>query len=149
MMHTVIAMMGLPRSGKTTLAREISRQTGYPIVSPDAVRLVIHGHRYYAPCEDLVWAHVKVMICALMSAGHHTVILDATHTTLSSRDSVRRWGRDSDTSFRVLFCPTVTPQHTCVQRAKDTGMPDLIPVIATMADNFQPLQSHERTYGDS
>ncbi len=148
-MNTVIAMMGLPRSGKTTLAREISRRTGHPIVSPDAMRLAIHGHRYYAPCEDLVWAHVKIMICALMGASHHTVILDATHTTFSSRDSVCRWGHESDTKFEVFFCPIVTLQPTCVQRAKDTGMSDLIPVIGTMAANFQPLRSNERVYGDS
>ncbi len=39
---TLIGMVGLPYSGKSTAAREL----GFPIVCPDAIRLALHGQRF-------------------------------------------------------------------------------------------------------
>ena len=140
-------MMGLPRSGKSTWARTFAEDLGAPIVSPDALRLVIHGNRWYAPCEELVWAHVKIMIKALFEAGHDVVIMDATNTTLSARDELRKWGGDEDgINFRVYFHHIKTNPLVCRTRARDTGMPDLIPVIERMAENLQPLEEHEQRW---
>ena len=41
-MKEIIVTVGLPRSGKTTWARE----QGYPIVNPDSIRLSLHGKRF-------------------------------------------------------------------------------------------------------
>ena len=145
--NRVIAMMGLPRSGKTTKARQISKELGAPIVSADAVRIAIHGHRWYAPCEELVWAHVKIMIKALFEAGHDTVIVDNTNTTQQARDHLRNWGQDEDgINFRVEFCEITTNPLVCTSRARVTDMPDLIPVINSMAENRQPLRPGERRW---
>ena len=79
---TLIAMVGLPRSGKSTWAKK----AGHPIVSPDAIRLALHGQRFISEAEPFVWAIAKAMVRALFLAGHSAVILDATNNTRKRRD---------------------------------------------------------------
>lgn len=149
-MNSLIAMMGLPRSGKTTRAHQLSETINAPIVSPDAIRLVVHGHRYYAPCEDLVWAQARIMVKALFEAGHTMVIFDATNTCRKNRDGLAKWGRDPDgQTWTVEFEHLETTVEECIERAKQTEMHDLIPVILNKARGYQPLQTYERRYGNN
>ena len=53
----LLLMVGLPRSGKSTTARAISQDFGVPVVSRDAIRLSVHGHRYIPEAEDHVADH--------------------------------------------------------------------------------------------
>src|SRR5688500_7348676 len=48
----LVVVCGLPRSGKTTYARTRNE----PIVSPDAIRLALHGERFNELSEPFVWA---------------------------------------------------------------------------------------------
>lgn len=52
---TLVLMVGLPRSGKSTIARS----GRVPIVSPDAIRLALHGQPFIASAEPTVWATAK------------------------------------------------------------------------------------------
>jgi len=126
-MPTLFATVGLPRSGKSTWARSQS----CPIVNPDAIRIALHGQRFAAPAEPFVWAIAKVMVKALFEAGHASVILDATNTTEARR---KEWiSKSWQTHWRVFD----TPKDICIERAKLSGMPDLIPVIEKMAAEFE------------
>lgn len=131
---TVIATVGLPRSGKSTWARE---QT-YPIVCPDEIRLALHGQVFSSIAEPFVWAICKVMVRALFGAGHDTVILDATNTTEQRRNE---WV--SALEWNLKFYLITTPLETCIQRAIECDRLELIPVITRMAAQFEPVQ-----YGD-
>lgn len=116
--------VGLPRSGKTTWAR----QQGFPIVNPDSIRLALHGQRFEPAAEPFVWAIAKVMVRALFIAGHNTVILDATNTTEQRRDEWKsdEWVR----SYHVFH----TPGEICIARAGQAGDMEIIPVIERMAE---------------
>ncbi len=49
--QTLILMVGLPRSGKTTRARQID----HPIVNPDSIRLALHApHPFLKGMEPFV-----------------------------------------------------------------------------------------------
>ncbi len=142
-MNTLIVTVGLPRSGKSTWAREVTKQIHSPIVNPDAVRMAITGQRFVKDAEPIVWTTVQYMVRALFEAGHNTVILDATNTTKARRkfwlDECRNgfYGDDAKVSF-IVFDTTV---DVCKQRAIDGGQKDLVPIIDSMDVGFEPLDS--------
>ena len=135
-MKTFICTMGLPRSGKSTWVKE----QNFPIVNPDAIRLAIHGQRFWAPAEKQVWAPANLMVRALFGAGHETVILDATNTSRKQRD---QWQSDE---WTTVFHHVDTPVALCEDRAVYDQMPDLIDVIRRMVDEFEPLEDDEIRY---
>jgi len=130
---TLIMMVGLPRSGKTTIARNL----GHPIVCPDAVRFAIHGQRYISEAEAFVWPVTKAMVKALFLAGHDTVILDATNTTKKRRAEWKnkKWVRK--------YWQVNTTAEECKQRAINENDSEIIPVIARMASEFEPITLDE------
>lgn len=125
-MNTLIMMVGLPRSGKSTQAREI----GCPIVNPDSIRLTLTGQAFYKDAEPFVWATTRTMITSLFLAGHETVVLDATNTTKERRDNFidKRWKR--------VFFIVDTDENVCKRRAVCGDRGDLIPIIENMAKTF-------------
>jgi predicted kinase len=129
----LVMTVGLPRSGKSTWAR----QDGSPIVNPDAIRLSLHGAAWRAEAEPMVWAVAKLMVAALFEAGHDEVILDATNTTRARRDE---W---EDRRWRRVYMPFDTPKEVCLARALAAEKPDLLPVIERMAAALEPVQEEE------
>lgn len=112
----------------------------HPIVSPDSIRLALHGQPYYSGAEPMVWAVAKLMVQALFGAGHETVILDATNTTRGRRDAWR------SRNWRTLFKVVSTDDEICVARAEQEDRLDLVEVIHRMALAFDPLEKDEDTY---
>ena len=134
----LICTMGLPSSGKSTWAKQFSKDHGVPIINPDSVRLAIHGQRFQPNAERFVWATVHAMVHSLFLAGHQLAILDATNTTRKRRDDwqSKHW----DTCF-YLF---PTEKSVCIERAKQEDDEDIIPVIERMAEQWEPLESDEK-----
>lgn len=135
-MKVLVLMVGLPRSGKTTWAR----RQGVPIVSPDAIRLALHGRPFLPEAEPMVWATADLMVRSLFKAGHRCVILDATNTT---RERRAKWANTQwDTRFKVIE----TPAYVCRDRAEEDGRDDLIHVIDRMAKGWEGLDDSERLH---
>lgn len=131
----LILMVGLPRSGKSTVARKM----GYPIVSPDAVRLGLHGFSFLREAEFMVWPLAVLMVKALFHAGHDVVILDATNHTKERR---KFWSDAGPWALSYAMVPTT--KDTCLMRARtEEDMADspndfsLIPVIERMAEAWE------------
>ena len=130
----LILMVGLPRSGKSTWARE----QNVPIVCPDAIRLALHGKRFLQSAEPLVWAMAHLMVESLFLAGHCTVILDATNNTRRRR---KEWINPS--AWKVQMKVIGTSGYKCIQRAQAEGDLDIIPVIERMAQQYEPPELNE------
>ena len=95
-MKKLILTVGLPRSGKTTWAKKMN----FPIVNPDSIRLALHGNQFITEAEPMVWEIAKYMVKSLFLAGHNTVILDATNTTVKKR---KEWlSKEYDCYFKVF-----------------------------------------------
>lgn len=138
-MNKLIVTVGLPRSGKSTWAKE----QALPIVNPDSIRLAMHGQIFAKQAEDLVWATAKIMVRALFLAGHETVILDATNLGADRRDAWRdkNWSR----KFHVF----VTEPSTCKQRALSSSRPELVDVIDRMVKTGTSVDRKELDEGES
>lgn len=134
----LLAMFGLPRSGKTTICKRLMRELGAPVVNQDSVRLALHGHRYLGKAEPLVKAVTNIFIDTLFLTGHPLVICDETNYSRAKRDTLKnpRW----DTYFYEV--PT-TPE-VCIERAIATEQPDLIPVIEEMWKRREDIGDDEK-----
>lgn len=125
---TIHATVGLPYAGKTYWARNKSR----PIVSPDAVRLALHGERFLPKAEEMVWSMSHYMVDSLFLAGHREVIVDATNIKPKRQ---REWtDRHPDCRFRWWIFPT--PASVCIERAKLAGDEAIQPIIRRMAEDW-------------
>ena len=126
-MNVLVVTVGLPRSGKTTWAR----QQGCPVVNPDSIRLALHGARFIGLAEAFVWAIAHVMVRALFLAGHSTVVVDATNVTQKRRDE---WAKVADDAGAVLrFHVVSTSREVCRARAEALNDVEILPVIDRMA----------------
>ena len=134
--RTLLMTIGLPRSGKSTWVKKYCEN--YPRVSPDAIRLAVHGQRYLKSKEQVVWDTTKYMVKALFIADHKVVVLDATNTS-----HIRRldWIDSSWVCVYKEFNPSV---KTCIDRAVATDMDDLIPIIKQMEASRDPLTPEEK-----
>lgn len=138
-MNTLISTVGLPRSGKSTWAR----QQRLPVVNPDAIRLALHGQAFYAPAEAFVWATAHLMVQSLFGAGHKSVILDATNINERRRGE---WRSKTWTNTYTCFETSVVE---CERRALANNQLDLIPIIHRMARDLtwptgiEPGRTHE------
>lgn len=132
-MKKLIILRGLPRSGKTTWAREMAKQTGAAIVNPDSIRLAIHGQAYREETEPLVWATAQIMADSLFRAGHEIVIIDATNVT----EARRKFWYDRFKNVKIEFITIMVPVEECIERAKKDGREYLIPVIERMAKEWE------------
>jgi predicted kinase len=135
-MRTLILTVGLPRSGKTTWAR----QQGHPIVNPDSIRLALHGQRFILEAEPMVWAMARYMVKALFLAGHDTVILDATNTSKKRR---AEWMCDNNFGWWVKYQQIPTSEAECLERADASHDEEIKPIIKKMAACFEPLEDYE------
>lgn len=125
----LILTVGLPRSGKSTIAKSL----GYPIVNPDSIRLALYGQRFLLEAEEMVWVLAKYMVASLFLAGHKTVIADTTNTTEKRR---KFW---IDKRWTIEYLEVPTSKEVCIKRAEDLNDPDIIPIIEKMAAQFEPI----------
>lgn len=135
MRPVVILMVGLPYSGKSTVAKA----TGLPMVSPDAIRLV-YGHRYYAPIEPFVSGAALLMAHALIGAGHGRIIIDACN---NSRKRRAWWIENLGDEVDTAICWVAPDRTVCLQReacrlrARQAEDSHIRPVIDRMAAEFE------------
>ena len=127
----LILTVGLPRSGKSTWAR----QQGLPIVNPDSIRLALHGKAFIKESEPMVWAIAKYMVMALFLAGHTKVIVDAANTTQKRRDE---WKSDK---WQIIYQVFPTSKEECISRAKSSNAEYLIPIIESMAEKADFMET--------
>jgi predicted kinase len=127
-------MSGLPRSGKSTIARRVYLPMGYTVVNPDQFRLTMFGQRYYGAGEPLLWATIYHVVDALL-ASDNKVLLDATNLNIERRAAWVRRG--------VQFVVVDTPEDECVRRAEAENDDYIIPVIHRMAGTQEPMEEWE------
>lgn len=133
-------MVGLPRSGKSTIVAKLRDTLGAPVVRRDDIRLALHGQRYQALAEPFIKAISLVMIRSLFLSGHQTVICDETNYSRAARD----FNKSPD--WHTVFYEVMTDPETCKQRADATGQIDLKPVIDQMFNRYEPLGDDEERY---
>lgn len=123
-MNQLHVMVGLPRSGKSTVARQMKM----PIVCPDSIRLALHGEEFIQSAEPMVWAMAEIFVKSLFLSGHTDVVVDACHVSKQSR---MKW---QSPDWIVVYHPVRTPLSVCLNRAEAEGASEgLIEAIYRMS----------------
>jgi adenylylsulfate kinase-like enzyme len=146
--------IGLPRSGKSTIAKEWQRygidilnhkmyHTGRTyalwgdnpriVVNADAIRLALHGQAFIAEAEKMVHTIKELMIKTYLLMGYD-VLVDGTHTKMEHIDDLLYIRRDAE------YLLVDTDMNICKQRAIDTNQQYLFAPIERMAANLQLLK---------
>ena len=138
---TVYILVGLPRSGKSTLAE---RYKGYKaIISADQLRYLVYGQRFWGTGEDMLWAIRKIALTMLLEQGID-IVIDETNTTIARRKPIIELARKHGYDVEAIVINT--PKEVCIERAKAGGDDNLIPVIERMASQYEPVSLDEVDY---
>lgn len=133
----LIVMVGVPASGKSTLAKKIADEFGFVVVSTDAIRAELLGNAENqsrgAEVFDMAYGRV---ISAMNADDSNGVIFDATSLRAQNRRQLKELVPDGVTRICVV-CDT--PLDVCLERnsARDRVVPpDVIRrMSATLAGN--------------
>jgi len=133
--------VGLPRSGKTTLANKWVEDGPKRLVfSGDTFRLAIHGLPYIKEAEGLVFSIMDVAARAMLLDGYD-VLMDE---TASTEATILRY-LNLDIDAQPMFVHT--PASVCKERAVAGNRPYLVPVIDRIDKQlFQLLSRWDATF---
>ncbi|MBI4643814.1 MAG: AAA family ATPase [Deltaproteobacteria bacterium] len=154
-MKKVVVIFGLMGTGKTTLARALGEEMGWPVVHSDAVRKTLAGLTPTTPTptefgkgiydEEFSRRTYKEMCSqagAHLAAGQ-SVILDGSYKRATERDLVKQLARDHDAAAIFLYCacPLEVVKERLGIRAKD---PESISdgreeILEAQAKDFDPV----------
>lgn len=135
MTKTVICMVGLSNSGKTTVAKAIERELHYTtvtIINRDTLRLALYNGRYDPGREQEINQLEELYVKAAFLYGYQFIIIDACHHTKSSR---WRWAEICQRAgWELIFRVLDTPVEECLRRAEAKGDDYIVEVIKQQAE---------------
>jgi tRNA uridine 5-carbamoylmethylation protein Kti12 len=136
---TLHIMVGIPRSGKSTMVKALVSNAQVPttIVCRDDLRRVC-GHRYFEPINCLVKAVSQMSIEAALIRGID-VFCDETHITKVSRAELVAIAKRCDAHF--TFVTTDCNKDELVRRAKETDFP--LDVLEKFLEDYEPVTEEE------
>jgi uncharacterized protein len=151
---TIWVFCGLPATGKSALAKELSETLSLTIFQSDRIRK--EGKDHLAPQEEIVpfdqgiyrtamrqrvYAQMLALAQEDLKIGH-PVILDATFSRTKWREEARQLATDLDTNiiFVECVCRLATIRKRLEQREQTHGISDArLQHLAEMVDAFEPL----------
>lgn len=130
-MSRFIFSIGIPRSGKSTYLKNLSKSIENCIIlSGDSFRYAITGERFNLNSELHVRASLVAAARALLLDGYN-VILDETNTSEYNQKQLL----DLHESPEIILIHS--PIYVCVERAIECNQRDLIPSIHRMQENLE------------
>lgn len=138
-MNKLYMMIGLPASGKSTIAKEISESEGAIIVSSDEIRKELLGDINDQSNNELVFKTVEERIIEGLKVGN--VIYDATNINYKKRMAfLQKLNRLEVEKIAVLV---VIPYEECLERNENRERTIPKEVITRMYHNFYVPQYFE------
>lgn len=134
-MPTVHMMIGIPRSGKTTIVNK--KWPNLPVVSADRIRKRLHGKPFVEEAETMVWAIREYMLRELLSQGLD-IVIDETNTTIERRKKLNELIKQYD--YKVIGHIVLTSKEECLKRC-DTK--ELEETIERMHEQFELPELYE------
>lgn len=112
-MVRLIMMCGLPASGKTTLAKKISRRYNMEIISSDSIRKELYGDESVQQDNSKVFRLVQDRLVNYINKGQ-SVIMDATNlVSKKRRNFINEIKKRTKILFSSIIIITSTTLHEC------------------------------------
>ncbi|MFY9697866.1 MAG: AAA family ATPase [Rhodoplanes sp.] len=117
-MPVVIALMGLPGSGKTTVAERLVRARDLSVISRDAIRVAM-----FRPCgfteleKQCAYRALLLAVAACLELGRSCIVEGMTFSRASEVEEVRRIAENASAHFLPVFldCPVDVAQTRAVR----------------------------------
>lgn len=114
-MGIVYMMIGVPGSGKSTIANEIGKELEIPVVSSDEVRKEVTGSEEDFSKDGYIWG--KVIPNKIKNAlKEGDVVFDATNLRVRDRNKFRKIVGLSH-EYQAIYVNT--PLETCIERQEN------------------------------
>lgn len=128
----LVAMVGLPRSGKSTYVDDML--SNFDIICADDIRLAM-GTQFEPKLEPFVWAIHDTMLRAMMIRKRN-IVLDETNTSIKRIDKYYSFCKEYKYNLKLLYINT--PINVCLTRNIGEGsVPE--EVIYRMDEQLQEL----------
>ena len=111
-MSVLYMMIGVPGSGKSTIANEIGRVLGIPVVSSDNVRKELTGSEEDFSKDSEVWKY-EIPNRLRNALRNGDVVFDATNLRVRDRNKTRRSVGVQHECYAVYVD---VPLETCIER---------------------------------
>lgn len=141
-MNKLYVMVGLPASGKSTIAAEYVEQHGAVLVSSDAIRTEIYGDENCQDNPSKVFDLMKKRTVAALREGHD-VVYDATNINSKRRISLLRDIKNQVAQFIPVAVLVLCPVDECIERDALRDRTVGKAVINKMLCNYQPPSYYE------
>jgi predicted kinase len=147
---TLWVFSGLPASGKSSLAQQLSRTLSIMVISSDAVRkekdsepeiVSFDSGKYSKERRRRVYAKMLALAQKKLKKGR-SVLLDATYSLRRWRQEVVQLAFDMDSNliFVECKCPTDIIRKRLIKREDYTGLSDaIIQHLPDIIKNFEPI----------
>lgn len=140
---TLIVLIGLPGSGKSTWAEAQQKTAQHTYVSPDADLYTEGVYRWSTERAEAAWRNAYQRCGEALMSAEKSVIFDATFTGRIQRSALVNMAKGMGHSTTgVLFD---TPLDTCFQRNEARSPDRRVPAakLAMMASQLQPPTREE------
>lgn len=140
----VVVLMGLPGSGKTTLATWLVQQSPLVVVSRDTIRAAMFPDCEYTAAEKIAAFHaMQDAIRINLDLGKSVCTDGMTFANESDRKDIRRLAQDSGSRLLEVLCdvPVQVAQER-VASDTETVFPDRDPdAVLEVAGRFAPVNA--------
>ena len=117
----LILVNGLPCTGKTTIAKEVSKRLGYPLITKDSIKEVLFDHFGYSSrswSKKLSLATYEIMFTqakSMVKSGY-SLVLEANFPRKLTEEKINKLGDPRNFILLELWC--VTDPDTLLVRFK-------------------------------
>lgn len=141
-MKRLLVMIGLPGSGKSTVASQIKANDATDktlIVSTDAIRGELYGSESEQGDPNKVFSIAKTRMIDALNGNYDTVIFDATNLRKKYRiPFIKEMRQKVNTEFEIVAFWVAVPYQECLRRDKGRSRKVGEFVIRRMYLNFAP-----------
>ncbi|MCB9147222.1 MAG: AAA family ATPase [Caldilineaceae bacterium] len=137
---TLIAIGGLPGSGKSSVARMVAQELEAVHLNSDRIRRALFATRAYTPEESRAVYQALYQRAADALAAGSDVVLDATFAKAAYRQPIFNLARVTGTQLYFVWI-TCAPEVTAARltaRVGDVSEAD-VSVYHQLADQFEPI----------